>query len=41
MEILLPEAMWLKIQSCLDAYSYSWPCSKEAQKLNQLNSYDI
>jgi len=25
MEILLLEAMWLKTQSCLDAYSYSWP----------------
>lgn len=40
MEILLLEAMWFKIQSCLDAYSYSWPCW-EAHKLSQLHSYDI
>jgi len=41
MEILLLEAMWLKTQSCLDAYSYSWPYWDQAQKLNQLHSYDI
>jgi hypothetical protein len=26
MDILLPAAMWLKIQPHLAAYSYSWPC---------------